>query len=200
MFLKLNVVVNLVTLVMICWNWRDYTRLPRRDQFIWRYIALSAFFSFTLVQYRAFFGYSHELHQLYQKQAPLTILLLWFWDRLPGRKGLYALGILAASCALQTWANGLATRMVGALIMGTMSTIIGAGAVWSGRLLWRDLLQFGIGIILAHECFVPFIDRMPFAWDRWFAQAWNSYVFYLSALMFLFMLHYFVGRKAKPAP
>ena len=52
-----NDLVNLLTLVLIGVNWRDYARLPKRDQFIWRYIIVLAAASFSSVFYYRHFGY-----------------------------------------------------------------------------------------------------------------------------------------------
>jgi hypothetical protein len=130
----------------------------------------------------------------------MTFFLVWQWDRLRGPKILYILGILVISLLLQIYANNTPTRVVESIFLGILAIRVGAEPVWRGRMRWPDLLQFGIGTIWAHLCFTPFIDKMPFAYDRWFALSWQLFVAFMFSLELFFMGYYFILRKTKPAP
>lgn len=200
MIQDLNYLVNLLTLVLIAVNWRDYASLPKRDQFIWRYIIVLALASFGSVTYHDNFGYWHALSQWSQKHSPMTFFLVWQWDRLRGPKILYILGIFVISLLLQIYANNTPTRVVESIFLGILAIRVGAEPVWRGRMRWPDLLQFGIGTIWAQLCFTPFIDKMPFAWDRWFYLSWQLFVAFMCSLELFFLGYYFILRKTKPVP
>ena len=189
--------VALLTLVLLALNLRSFPKLSSPDRFVWRYISVYAGTEVLFEIWTSFIGNPDYISHMYYLTEAGVVFLIWSWDRLPGRKWLYVVGLLGFCAAEAEFVLHESARLFSSILVGLMGIVLGFEAVWKGELNWRNMLKFGISIILAHSTFMGLIQRMPFCWDVWFYNTFQLYVLYLSLIRLSFCTYYFVGRNVE---
>lgn len=189
--------VAVLTLVLLALNLRSFSKLSGPDRFIWRYISVYAGTEVLFEIWMSFIGSPAYISHFYYLTEAGAVFLIWSWDRLPGKKWLYVLALLGFGALEAEWVPHESARLFSSILVGLMGIVLGFEAVWKGELNWRNMLKFGISIILAHSTFMGLIQRMPFCWDVWFYNTFQLYVLYLSLLRLSFCYYYFVGRNVQ---